>query len=195
MNKAKKVFKKPTTTNFKPSKRVNCSYYQKQKNPSFDTIKETLLLHNKGLGKFREKVALVCLLSYLIKVGASEYFFELSEFSVQMQNCLTPFPLGLPEHLLISIQMFHSILQAKFLVYFIGSTNESYSMWKSSTEFCKQLNKVRKKLTCFPPIIIKTANKNLTIECESDVFMGLIEKHALIESNFLPLLLNQLIYL
>ncbi len=45
------------------------------KDPSFDTLKETLLAQKKNeLGKIEGMVTLVCLLSYLIKVGASEYF-------------------------------------------------------------------------------------------------------------------------
>ncbi len=49
------------------------------KDPSFDTLKEMLLAQKKnGLGKIKGRVALVCLLSYLIKVGAPEYFLPTS---------------------------------------------------------------------------------------------------------------------
>lgn len=168
--------------------------------PSFDTIKETLISQKKnGMGNNGEKVALVCLLSYLIKVGASEYFLQLSNFSEWAKAelswtiipFLTPFPVGFPEHALISIQQFRSILQAKFLGDFMGTINENFSMWKPFTDSCTQLN-MEKKTLPIPPITIKTTNKTLTIECKSEVFIGSIKNLAVIESHFLPLLFNQL---
>ena len=173
------------------------------KDPSCDTLKETLLAQKKnGLGKIEGRVALVCLLSYLIKVGASEYFLQLSEFSTWAKSELaltiipfiTPFPLGLPDQALISIQQYISILQAKYLGDFMGSTNVTFSMWKPFFDTCSQIQMEKKSLPV-PPITIKIETKKLTIDGQRDVFLGSAKNCTLIESIFYPLLFKQLLLL
>ena len=170
------------------------------KDPSFESLKETLLAQKKnGMGNSVGRVALVCLLSLLIKVGATEYFLQLSEFSQWAKSELSltiipficPFPTGLPDHALISIQQFLSILQAKYLGDFMGAINDHFSMWKPFYKACNDL-KMEKKQLPVPPITFKTEHKNLTIDCKSDVFIGSAQKLTSIESVFYPFLFDQL---
>ncbi len=80
------------------------------KDTSFKSLKETLLaLKKNGIGNSVGRVALVCLLSLIIKVGATEYILQLSEFSswakselsLKIIPFISPFPTGFPNHTLI----------------------------------------------------------------------------------------------
>ncbi len=53
----------------------------------------------------------------------------------------------------------------------------------------------RKKTLPVSPITVKIENKNITIYCQSDVFLGSTHKSTCIESISYPLLFNQLLLL
>jgi len=169
-------------------------------NPTFETLKESLRAQKKnGLSKNEGGVALVSILSYLINVGATEYLAKLGEFSewvkVEMGwdviPFVTPYPHGFPEHALITIQQFLSVIKAKYLGDFMGGVENKFSMWKPFSIACRELG-MEKKILPVPPISFTKNNKTITIQCDSEVFLGSTKPNTLIESTFLPLLFNQL---
>ncbi len=169
-------------------------------NPTFETLKESLRSQKKnGLGKNEGGVALVSILSFLINVGASEYLSKLGDFSEWAKTemgwevipFITPYPHGLPEHALITIQQFLSVTKAKFLGDFMGGVDNKYSMWKPFSIACKNLGMEKKSLPV-PPISFTNKEKTITIQCENEVFLGSIKQNNVIESTFFPLLFNQL---
>ena len=169
-------------------------------NPTFETLKESLRAQKKnGLGKNEGGVALVSILSYLINVGATEYLSKLGEFSEWVKAemgwevipFVTPYPHGFPEHALITIQQFLSVIKAKFLGDFMGGVENKFSMWKPFSIACRELG-MDKKILPVPPISFIKNNKTITIQCDSEVFLGSTKPNTLIESTFLPLLFNQL---
>ncbi len=73
----------------------------------------------------------------------------------------------------------------------MGSTKDNFSMWNPFYKASNDL-KMEKKQLPVPPITFKTEHKNLTIDCQCDVFIRFAQKLTSIESVFYPFLFDQL---
>jgi hypothetical protein len=177
---------------------------------TFDQLREVLQAQARsGLGTAPKSAgpaySLVCLLEHLCRVGAQEYWLQLDSFSTWVEKefgwivvpFLPPFPKGLDNSSLVSINQFLTILKGKFMGDFQGNFVNRFCMWRPLSKFMASLS-IKKIDLSIPPVFLLSEGKEKKIlECNQSEWAGVDvcfddRSPIEVESKFLPLMLNEL---
>ena len=147
-------------------------------------------------------VAVVMMLTHLIRVGESQYWKELKSFSQWCHNnfklnvlpALPPFPMY-PTNIINTIRHFYARLQALHHADSRRARDESFSLWEVLASLCVELKSKPVRIST-PPIYIPEINQGSSINFTDSFMEGFDAKWdsgmpTVVEKAFLKLLCKQ----